>query len=145
MPVGDYRKIATIKSTAEFREYLEELGDELPCDDAPIFGRGSPLAHPIDVLGRRVGNRFCIQPMEGWDGTTDGRPTENVFRRWRRFGQSGAKLLWGGEAVAVRADARANPNQLLISADTIADLAKLREELVNAHIEEFGTADDLVV
>src|SRR5258708_19838863 len=130
MPVGDYRKIATIKSTAEFRDYLEELGVDLPCDDAPIFGSGSPLAQPIDVLGRRVGNRFCIQPMEGWDGTTDGRPTENVFRRWKRFGQSGAKLIWGGEAVAGRPDARANPHQLLIPSHQILAFSQTLEKLI---------------
>ena len=28
------------------------------------------------IDGRRVGNRFCILPMEGWDGTTTGEPSE---------------------------------------------------------------------
>ena len=64
----------------------------------------------------RVGNRFCVLPMEGWDGTPDGEPSELTRRRWQRFGASGAKLIWGGEAVAVRHDGRANPNQLLMSA-----------------------------
>ena len=64
---------------------------------------------------RTVGNRFTALPMEGWDGTTDGGPTDLVRRRWRRFGRSGAKLIWGGEAVAVEPDGRANPNQLVIS------------------------------
>ena len=53
--------------------------------------------------------------MEGWDGTNAGRPTELTQRRWRRFGRGGAKLIWGGEAVALRADGRANPNQLLLT------------------------------
>jgi NADPH2 dehydrogenase len=145
MPVGDYRKVGTIKSVTEFRDCLEELGIDLPCDDAPIFGNESPLAQPIQVLGKAMGNRFAIQPMEGWDGTLDGRPTENVFRRWKRFGQSGAKLIWGGEAVAVRPDARANPNQLLISSSTVADIARLRQALVKAHLELFGTVTDLLI
>ncbi len=51
--------------------------------------------------------------MEGWDGTTEGYPTELTKRRWKRFGQSGAKLIWGGEATAVVADGRANPRQLM--------------------------------
>ena len=50
--------------------------------------------------------------MEGWDGTRDGMPTELTRRRWQRFGRSGAGWIWGGEAVAVRADGRANPHQL---------------------------------
>ena len=71
-------------------------------------------AQPLTVEGVSLGNRFCILPMEGWDGTADGRPSELTIRRWQRFGQSGAKLIWGGEAMAVREDGRANPNQIII-------------------------------
>ena len=39
------------------------------------------------------------------------------MRRWQRFGESGAKLIWGGEAVAVRHDGRANPHQLGLTDD----------------------------
>src|SRR5690606_24728646 len=108
-------------------------------------GDDVPLAQPLEVDGRRVGNRFCILPMEGWDATTDGRPTELVERRWRRFGESGAKLVWGGEAVAVRHDGRANPNQLRIGDDTVDDLARLRQALVDAHAHHHGDTDDLLV
>ena len=80
-----------------------------------------------------LGNRFAIHPMEGWDGTTDGRPTELTFRRWRRFGTSGAKLIWGGEAVAVCHEGRANPNQLCINPNAVADLTQLRE-IGRAHV-----------
>ena len=64
--------------------------------------------------GARCANRFAILPMEGWDGTDDGRPTDLVRRRWQRFGTSGAGLVWGGEAFAVRPDGRANPHQLCL-------------------------------
>ena len=57
--------------------------------------------------------------MEGWDGDADGSPTDLVRRRWRRFGESGAKLVWGGEAVAVTHDGRANPRQLVIDHSTV--------------------------
>ncbi len=83
--------------------------------------------------------------MEGWDGTPDGYPTDLVFRRWRRFGESGAKLIWGGEAVAVRRDGRANPRQLMIDARTLPDLARLRQALVIAHRDRYGSADDLLI
>ena len=56
--------------------------------------------------------------MEGWDGTADGEPSDLTRRRWQRFGLSGAKLIWGGEAVAVQHDGRANPNQLVLDART---------------------------
>ena len=70
--------------------------------------------------------------MEGWDGTPDGRPSELTIRRWQNFGRSGAKLIWGGEAVAVCHDGRANPNQLLINGRTRDHLARLRETLIAA-------------
>jgi len=119
----------------------------MECDaEAPPAGR-SALAQPIEAGGVRVGNRFCILPMEGWDGTSDGRPTDLTARRWRHFGISGAKLIWGGEAVAVRHDGRANPHQLLLTPETQASIGGLRDQLVAAHRERFGSnADgDLVV
>jgi 2,4-dienoyl-CoA reductase-like NADH-dependent reductase (Old Yellow Enzyme family) len=82
--------------------------------------------------------------MEGWDATGDGKPTELTFRRWERFGQSGAKLIWGGEAVAVRPDGRANPHQLIISNDNLRGLEALRECLLRAHAARWETRDLLI-
>ena len=107
-----------------------------------------PLSRPIeDVLinGKRIGNRFAIHPMEGWDGTRTGGATDDVRRRWTRFGESGAKLICGGEAMAVRPDGRANPHQLIICEANVRELALLRETLVAAHREHHGTAEDLVI
>jgi 2,4-dienoyl-CoA reductase-like NADH-dependent reductase (Old Yellow Enzyme family) len=80
--------------------------------------------------------------MEGWDGELDGRPSEFTRRRWQRFGQSGAKLIWGGEAVAVRHDGRASPNQLQMNAATQPAIAALREALIASHRERFGANAD---
>ena len=84
------------------------------------------VALPVDddVDTRRL--RFAVLPMEGWDGTTDGRPTDLVRRRWSRFGTSGAALVWGGEAFAVRPGGRANPRQLCMGPTSHDDLAELR-------------------
>ncbi|HWG42522.1 MAG TPA: NADH:flavin oxidoreductase [Gemmataceae bacterium] len=138
-----YRRIAQLKTASAFRAHLASLGVELPFDDELRHGPETPLARPCVVDGVSIGNRFAILPMEGWDGTRDGRPTELTRRRWQRFGASGAKLIWGGEAVAVRADGRANPNQLLMKEDTLADLAHLRELLVSEHRQHFDRTDDL--
>src|SRR5204862_4569772 len=97
------------------------------------------------VNGKHIGNRIAIHPMEGWDGTTTGGVTEEMIRRWQRFGESSAKLIFGGEAMAVRADGRANPNQLIINDENKAGIAKLRETLLSAHKERFGNTDDLVI
>ncbi|MDA0725945.1 MAG: NADH:flavin oxidoreductase, partial [Verrucomicrobia bacterium] len=111
---SDYVKIARLKDVPAFRERLKELDLELPVDDVVLTAAaGSPLAQPIDVSGVTVGNRWCIHPMEGWDANRDGSPTEYTLRRWRNFGLSGAKLIWGGEAFAVCPEGRANPHQLM--------------------------------
>jgi len=140
-----YVKIPSLGGVEAFRAHVRSLGLELPCDDAIMTAPASPLAQPCEVGAFVVGNRWCIHPMEGWDGSADGRPTEAVRRRWRRFGESGAKLIWGGEAVAVRMDARANPNQLVINEANLPDLAALLAELRAAHRAAFGSDDDLLV
>jgi 2,4-dienoyl-CoA reductase-like NADH-dependent reductase (Old Yellow Enzyme family) len=83
--------------------------------------------------------------MEGWDAHRDGSPTEHTLRRWRNFGLSGAKLIWGGEAAAVRPDGRANPNQTMAIESNRAGIAALRRELVDAHREAFGSTDGLFI
>jgi len=140
-----YPRVASFKTHADFTAHLESLGLELPCDQELEAGAAATLAAPLEVSGRRVGNRFCILPMEGWDGTTDGRPTDLTRRRWRNFGISGAKLIWGGEAIAVRHDGRANPNQLMINESTLRDLESMRVELVEAHQQRFSDTEDLLV
>jgi NADPH2 dehydrogenase len=140
-----FRRMASIKTVAELREHANSLGISLPVDDEVESGPGSPLARPFDRSSGPVGNRFAILPMEGWDGTEAGRPTDLTRARWRNFGRSGAKLIWGGEAVAVRPDGRANPNQLMINDANLGEIAGLRQILVDAHVEQFGTADDLLI
>src|ERR1044072_2853177 len=140
-----YTHLGGLRDVESFRRYLVANQIELPCDDELIAGDASQLAQPLYVGEAKVGNRIAAQPMEGWDGTSDGRPTELTFRRWERFGASGAKLIWGGEAVAVRHDGRANPNQLLINKHSRDDLSRLRETLVTAHKQAAGSDSDLVI
>jgi 2,4-dienoyl-CoA reductase-like NADH-dependent reductase (Old Yellow Enzyme family) len=140
-----YPSIGGIRTVADFKSHLASLELSIPCDDELQTGPNSPLAASIDFNGKKIGNRFCIHPMEGWDGTADGKPTEATIRRWRNFGLSGAKLIWGGEAVAVRHDGRANPNQLLMSEQNKRGLADLRDALLSAHREVCDTTDDLLL
>jgi len=141
-----YRRIATLKTAEDFRAYLAQLGVALNFDEHLQSGSASPLAQTYALAnGFIIGNRFVILPMEGWDGTLEGKPTETTRRRWQRFGRSGAKLIWGGEAVAVREDGRANPHQLLINEKNLGDLAALRETLVKVHEALYGRSDDLLI
>jgi NADPH2 dehydrogenase len=138
----DYPRIASLKTATAFRDHLTRSGIALDFDDELLPAAESPLARAFELDGVRVGNRFCVLPMEGWDGTPDGQPSELTIRRWRNFGLGGAKLFWGGEAVAVRHDGRANPNQLLLNAANHKSLAGLRETLLAAHREKFGSNAD---
>lgn len=141
-------RIAKYKTAADLRAACQAMGFEIPIDDHALTATDdSPMNQPIDVGPFTVGNRWAIHPMEGWDATADGKPTEHTIRRWQHFGQSGAKLIWGGEAVAVRHDGRANPNQLFFSPGNEQGLAQLRETLVDAHNQRFGegASDDLLI
>jgi len=146
----DIVQVKRLRSIADMRARLDVLGltHQLGIDDDvdPAGSLAAPFTFTDGSTGEHVvGNRFAVLPMEGWDGDADGHPTDLVRRRWRRFGESGAKLVWGGEAVAVRADGRANPNQLVINRSTIDDLAALRVELVDAHVATHGSDEGLVV
>lgn len=141
-----YPKIAQLKSVEAFRDRLEELQLDLPVDDSILTAeQGSPLAKPMQIGSFTVGNRWCIHPMEGWDANPDGSPSPHTLRRWRNFGLSGAKFIWGGEAAAVQHDGRANPNQTLATAENKSGLAALLQECLSAHQEHFETTDDLLV
>jgi NADPH2 dehydrogenase len=141
-------RVPTLKTVADFRKHNAALGLDLPCEDAIVSGPASPLAQAVTsptINGKTIGNRYAVQPMEGWDGTTTGGITDEIRRRWQRFGESGAKLIYGGEAMAIRPDGRANPNQIIINEENKAGLAEIREILVRAHQERFGKTDDLVI
>jgi 2,4-dienoyl-CoA reductase-like NADH-dependent reductase (Old Yellow Enzyme family) len=142
-----FPRLASLKTAAALRAHLAASNIPLEFDDELAAAAASPLAQPIEADGLRAGNRFCILPMEGWDGTRDGEPSDLTRRRWQNFGRSGAKFMWGGEAVAVRHDGRASPNQVCLTSRTAGAIASLREELVAAHRARFGAnADgDLVV
>jgi NADPH2 dehydrogenase len=138
-------RLGTIKEVARFQEYLPALGVSIPCDSEIHHGDDSPLLTTLKCGDLRIGNRIAINPMEGWDSTLDGRPSEHTLRRWRRFGQSGAKLIWGGEAVAVRREGRANPNQLVIAEHTREGLAQLRAVLIEEHKKVASSDQGLLI
>jgi NADPH2 dehydrogenase len=138
-------RLGSLRDVNHFAEHLAALRLTIPCDRELLRGAESPLARTIVRGGIRIGNRFAVNPMEGWDGTPDGNPSEHTLRRWQRFGRSGAKLIWGGEAVAVCHEGRANPNQLLAAPHTQAGLASLKAALVAEHRQVSGSDDGLLI
>jgi NADPH2 dehydrogenase len=145
MNPGGILRLGSVRDVAHFQERLDALHLTIPCDSQLSRGPESPLAQPIVREGIKIGNRFAVQPMEGWDGTSDGNPSEHTLRRWQRFGRSGAKLIWGGEAVAICHDGRANPNQLLAASHTQAGLAQLKAALIAEHCQTVGSDDGLFI
>ena len=100
-----------------FNEQNEALGTCLPMSrDVSI------LAESLEINSKRIPNRLACQAMEGCDGTRDGAPGELTFRRYKRFAEGGAGVIWF-EATACAHDGRANPRQLWLH-DGNADVFK---------------------
>lgn len=127
------------RSPDELRADIMRQGHAIGVSDE--FAR---IADTARIGDRTASNRMAVHPMEGCDGNADGTPGELTVRRWRRFAQGGAALLWG-EATAVAPEARANPRQLLISARTAPELKRLLDETRAARRARFGTDNGFIV
>src|SRR5579883_3310963 len=132
------------KTLNELRRGAEELGAaHVRFEENPAKVR-EILARPVRVGDFAVGSSLAIHPMEGCDGTPDGRPGELTWRRYERFAAGGAKLIWF-EATAVREDGRANTRQLWIRRENRDDFARLLDTIRREHQAAFGSADDLLI
>jgi 2,4-dienoyl-CoA reductase-like NADH-dependent reductase (Old Yellow Enzyme family) len=145
MPPISFTRIPSLKTVEAFGAHVRTLGIDLRFEPQISVGDASALRRSFQWQGRTIGNRWAVHPMEGWDATRTGGVTETMLRRWQRFGESGAKLIWGGEAMAVRPDGRANPNQLILNEANKAGIAGLRESLLKAHREKHGRSDDVII
>lgn len=128
-----YKTRASLQDDVRYQELQVRLEEDLEV-----------LRTPVQVDGRTVGNHLAIQPMEGCDGGLDGAPGELTYRRYRRFGAGGAKLVWG-EACAVVPEGRANPRQLLINESNAPALREILELCRRSHLKALGKNDDLLV
>lgn len=79
----------------------------------PFHEDTSSLKESVRIGAKTVPNRLTCQAMEGCDGKADGAPDELTLRRYRRFAEGGAGMIWF-EATACQEDGRANPRQLWI-------------------------------
>lgn len=100
-------------------EFARKYGFDY-CDDVSV------LAAPVEGKGFTLKNAIAIQPMEGCDGTTDGAPGELTYRRYKRFADGGAGLIWA-EAISVCPEGRANPRQLMLTEDNIDAFRRLTD------------------
>jgi 2,4-dienoyl-CoA reductase-like NADH-dependent reductase (Old Yellow Enzyme family) len=115
----------------DFHAQNAELGTALPfADDLSL------LNTPLTVGGHTIHNRLACQAMEGCDGTPGGAPDVLTVRRYDRFANGGAGLIWF-EATAVMEEGRANPRQLYIHESNVDDfkrqVARIKETALRAN------------
>jgi len=107
--------------------------------DIPFSEDISPLLAPAAVAGRKLANRLAVLPMECADAERDGGPSAWTFRRYRRYAEGGAGLIWF-EAAAVSPDGRSNPGQLMLTEETEDGFKRLVEETRRAAARRGGSA-----
>ncbi len=109
----------------------------------PAPGDISVLARPVQGDGFMLKNPLVIQPMEGCDSDEMGGPTDWTVRRYRRFAEGGASVVWV-EAVAVQPEGRANPHQLMITGKNLPAFRNLIDEIHDA-ADQAGLQRPLVI
>ncbi|MGD0597013.1 MAG: flavin oxidoreductase/NADH oxidase [Sedimentisphaerales bacterium] len=104
-----------------------------------------PMQEDVSILGAAVKigpltapNRLAVNPMEGADGDSEGKPGELTLRRYKRFAAGGSGILWV-EAIAVVPEGRANPRQLWLHdkskdafANMVAETRKAARESIDS-------------
>ncbi len=103
----------------------------------------SVLKKPLKIGNKTAPNRLVCQPMEGCDGTTDGRPGELTLRKYQRLAEGGSGLIWV-EATAITPQARANPRQLWLTKEN-QDSFKELVELIHTSARNAGWETPVVI
>lgn len=110
------------------------------------LGLDIQLVTDLEPLGRRIKigdletpNSLAIHPLEGRDSTPDGKPDELTFRRYRRFAQGGAGLIWF-EATPVTSEGRAGPRQLLLNEENLLSFRELLNTTEQSAVATYGPA-----
>jgi 2,4-dienoyl-CoA reductase-like NADH-dependent reductase (Old Yellow Enzyme family) len=112
--------------------------------DVPLSDDISILFSPVVVARKILPNRLVVLPMEGADGDAAGRPSDLTLRRYKRYADGGARLIWF-EATAVTADGRSNPHQLLINRETRDGFKRLVKETRLAAHRKYGHDHNLLL
>lgn len=125
--------IRALEDLDAFVRVTEEKGMHFP-----VSTNMAVLQEPIRLKsGKVIPNSLGIPPLEGFDGTPEGAPTQTVFRRYDRYARGGAGLIWY-ESVAIAEDGRCNPLQMVMNAQTMPAFKELVEKSNAAAVEEFG-------
>ncbi|MEN6385127.1 MAG: NAD(P)-binding protein, partial [Phycisphaerales bacterium] len=104
----------------------------------------SILAEPVRAGNLLIPNSLAVHPMEGADGDSFGNPGELTYRRYKRFAQGGAGLLWA-EAIAVVPEGRANPRQLWLNENSKCEFTKMVKMMRDAAKEGIGRSHNPII
>lgn len=120
------------KTLNEVEEKVQSLGANIKFNEDL-----SPLHAEVKVGKRVAPNAIAVLPMEGCDSNPDGSPSELVLRRYKRFAEGGAGLLWW-EACAVVVEGRANPLQMMLTKDNLPQFQEVVEHCNQAAMDRNG-------
>ena len=132
----------TYKSLEALKKKIDELQLEIP------------ISHNVDILKERVKikdemtpNRLAIQPMEGFDANKDGSPGKLTKRRYIRYAEGGAGLIWV-EATSISENCRSNSHQLMLTnknSKAFKQLISLIREKCNSTLKSLGFEDECIL
>ena len=129
------------KSLNDLKKKFEQLNLEIPISkDIEI------LRHNVRIKNNNIPNRLAIQPMEGFDSKLDGSPGDLTYRRYRRYANGGAGLIWC-EATAISEECRSNPHQLFLSEENLKKFKEFVSEIretSNSVLRSLGFKDDSI-
>jgi 2,4-dienoyl-CoA reductase (NADPH2) len=132
----------TYKSLEALKKKIDELQLEIP------------ISHNVDILKERVKikdemtpNRLAIQPMEGFDANKDGSPGKLTKRRYIRYAEGGAGLIWF-EATSISENCRSNSHQLMLTnknSKAFKQFISLIREKCNSTLKSLGFEDECIL
>jgi 2,4-dienoyl-CoA reductase-like NADH-dependent reductase (Old Yellow Enzyme family) len=120
------------KNSEELLDQIKDLGLDIEFSEDL-----SPLHRKVTINNKVCQNSFAILPMEGCDSNSDGSPSPLVYRRYRRFAQGGAALIWA-EANAVVEEGKANPNQMQLKTENLDSFKDLVRETKKVGLDNNG-------
>ena len=102
------------------------------------------IHQPFSINNHSFHNRVVFQPMEGCDCLFDGTPSDYTIRKYMRFAAGGSGLIWF-EANAVCPEGRANPRQLMLTAENLDVFKKLVDDVREKALKETGFVPQLIL
>lgn len=123
---------------ADVQKQAEAVGVQFHYSDSPAMLAAQARVHHVSVP-----NRIVVQPMEGCNANPDGSPGELTQRRYLRFANSGAGIIWA-EATAVTPDCRSSNGQLYLTEKNADAYARLLDQIRESAMRTHGFAPLIV-